>query len=161
MNVISTESNKLTYPDIPLVKSVDGINYFNGMFKHVQHFYKNLYLETGSTQNEIILQGGVSTGDCIIDYHHIKITRESLTDSTAFYQFDEAGPISDKGVIIPVNMYSPVTTFDFACLASHIGETNNDNVWNYIYLWMCTCDKNYNKISTPCTLEITIDQYCL
>ena len=161
MNVISAESNKLTYPNIPLVTTVDGLNYFNGKYNPVRKLVKTYNLETGSTQNEIALQNTVRTGECVLYYHRIKITRKSLTDSTAFYQFEEAGPISDSGVIIPVNPYGLVTTYDFACLSSHTTDTGTDGVYNYIYLWMCTCDKDYNIISTPCKLEITYEQYCL
>ena len=155
-----TVDNKVKYNSLATLDN--GINYFNGKFKKVRTYTRSEYIKSGSTPSEIILQKSTYTGDCAIDYHHIKITRESLIDGAVFYQFDQSGPWFDKGVIIPVNPYSLVTTFDFPCISYK--TTNNDitdNAYDCIYLWMCTCDKDYNKIVAPCTLDVTIDQYCL
>lgn len=161
MYVINTENNNITYLSNPLVNVNDGLNYFSGKFKNVSHFAKTLRLETGRTPNEIILQGRKPAGECVLNNYHISITRDSITDGAAFYLYLEAGPTSDKGVIIPVNPFSPTTTFEFTCLSSRTANNDSEILYMIIYIWMCTCDKDYNQIDVPCTVDVTIDQYSL
>ena len=161
MYVINTENNIITYSNNPLVTVKDGLNYFSGKFRYVTHLHHNVRLETGSTQSEIKIELGKIMGKCVLNHYRISVTRDSITDETAFYQYLESGPNSDKGVIIPVNMFSPTTTYEFTCLASRTADNDSENTYMFIYAWMCTCDKDYNKITTPCTVDITIDQYSL
>lgn len=161
MYVINTENNIITYSNNPLVNVKNGLNYFSGKFRNVTHLHHNVRLETGSTQSEIKMELGKITGECVLNHYRISVTRDSITDETAFYQYVESGPKSDKGVIIPVNPFSPTTIYEFTCLSSRTANNGSENTYMFIYAWMCTCDKDYNKITTPCTVDITIDQYSL
>jgi len=152
MNIV-VNKNKIQYPANTLYNVTDGVNLLSGKYTPVQQFtYKNT-LPVGSC--DYTITKGLKKSEGIMIHIYGTITKD-ITDKTACYQIQNSGPVVDKGEIIPVNPYSPVTTVDLTIL-----DAQNNTAYNSLILYMVSCDNNLNKVKNPCDINVTIDYYCL
>lgn len=161
MNIV-VNNNKIQYPANTLYSATDGVNLLSGKYTPVQQFTYKHTLPEGSCDYTITKNLKISEGIMVHIYgtsnyatRRSTITRD-ITDQTACYQIQNSGPTIDKGGIIPVNPYSPVTTVDLTLL-----DTNNTSAYNTLILYIVSCDNNLNKVNNPCNVDIIVEYYCL
>ena len=161
MNIV-VNKNEIQYPANTLYSVTDGVNLLSGNYTPVQQFTYKDTLPEGSCDYTITKNYKRSEGIMVHIYgtsnyatRRSTITRD-ITDQTACYQIQNSGPSIDKGGIIPVNPYSPVTTVDLTLL-----DTYHTSAYNTLILYITSCDNNLNKVNNPCDIDITVEYYCL
>ena len=153
-NIVTSSSN-ITYSNLSLIVPVDGINTFDGKWKHVKSFDYTASTSTGSYFKDIIYKA--EAYDPMYCLYHVTgtITRD-VTDDTAFYYFINALPIVDQVTLIPVEPHQSEIHFDI------VNITDKDTgSYNYYRVRVFTCDKDFNKVVANSTINMKIDYYCM
>lgn len=147
-----TTNYNFTYPNVKLLKPINGINYFDGRWTKMQSVNISEQSETGSYEQEIF---NFDQNNFRLFHVHGTITRD-ITDNTAFYYFADLQ--SNNYAIAmqnPTNPYNSETTVDF------ILSTPRANISNVFKLLIYPCNEKQEIIQSPCNINLTVDCYCL
>ena len=156
---ITVTSNRFNFPDVTLVTSEDGINYFNNTWTHIKTFNKQQEL-TGSGSIEIITESTSNyatrkstrkTAQWLL-YHFTGTITKNLTDNISMYICTiYAG--YNATTLIPANTYNTDDCIDIMIL------TRPDT--NIMSMDITASDNNSQKVDSTFIVNINVDQYCL
>lgn len=153
---IVTNVSDISYSNVAIIAPVNGVNYINSSWKHMDTYTYTGSTDTGSYYIDIINNSDNVHSSSYILYHITGTITRDITDNAMFYYFGNKRPIVDQITLIPVEPYQSEINIDIVNITTY--QTTS---YQYYRLWLYTCNKDFNTLTAHNDINITVDYYCL